>query len=113
MIKDRRMYLWNPKGVLVKLLGGEIEKIIGIDIQYQPDRNNHGKRDKPHAVINRRKQKGDQEHPESDVICRSNEGQGMSAALLDGSFITRIFSDPREPRGCMHLDHNSIQYPND
>ena len=98
---------------MIKLLWGEIEKIICVDIQHQPDCYNHGKGDKSHAVINGRKQEGNQKHPEHNIISCSDEGQGMGAALLDGSFITRIFSDPREPRRCMDLNHNSIQYPND
>lgn len=44
--------LRNSERVLIKLLWGEIEKIIGIDVQHQPDQDNHRKGDKSHAVIN-------------------------------------------------------------
>jgi len=38
--------LWNPEGVLFKLLRRELKEVICNQVEYQPDKNNDGKPDK-------------------------------------------------------------------
>lgn len=51
---------------------GEIEKVIRIQIERQSHKNDDCEGDKARAVGHRRK-KGQQEHPEGNVISLSNQ----------------------------------------
>lgn len=50
----------------------EIEKVIRVKIKRQSNKNDDGKGDKARAVGHRRK-KGQQEHPEGNVVSLSNQ----------------------------------------
>jgi len=64
------------------LLWCEIEEVIRIKIERQSNKNDDGKDDKARAVGHRRK-KGQQEHPEGNVISLSNQGKWMRECLFD------------------------------
>ncbi|HET7008780.1 MAG TPA: hypothetical protein VFK65_24995 [Candidatus Binatia bacterium] len=51
-------------------------------ISTEPYKNNHGKRDKARAVVDRRK-KGKQKNPEGSIISPPNKGEWVSEPLFD------------------------------
>jgi hypothetical protein len=64
------------------LLWCEIEKVVRVKIKRQPYENDDRKGDKARTVSHRRK-KGQQEHPEGNVISLSNQRKWMRECLFD------------------------------
>ena len=64
----------------------KIEKVIRVKVECQSDRNDHGKGDKARAVGHRCK-KGQQEHPEGNVVNLSNQRKWMCECLFDRNVV--------------------------
>ena len=90
-------------------LWSEIKDIVGIEIQYQPDQDDHTKNDKTGAVFDLCK-KWDQEDPEDRVIYKSNDGKRMGVSLFDDLSIPCLIFELSEPLGSMGFDANSIHH---
>jgi hypothetical protein len=84
--------------------------VVGIQVEAEPYKDDHGKHDKSRAVFHCR-EKGQQKSPKGKVISRPDQGERVSAALFDLGGVSRVFPEPREPRGRMAFDDQSVQYP--
>jgi len=100
---------WNSEGkifVLLRLL----EDVICIQIENEPDRNDHSEHYKARTVLHGRKE-GKQKNPKDNVVSRSDQGKWVSAPLFDCLVVIRVLAKPREPRGSMSFDANSVDHP--
>ncbi|MCA9896875.1 MAG: hypothetical protein H6654_07370 [Ardenticatenaceae bacterium] len=68
------------------LRGCEIEKVIRVKVERQPDENDDRKGDKARAVSHRCK-KGQQEYPKCRIVNPPNDCEWMRGCLFDSNMV--------------------------
>jgi hypothetical protein len=68
------------------LLKRGFKDVVGIQVQYQPDPDDDGKKYEARSIIDQGK-KGQQENPEDGIIGLSYQGEWVHEGLLDGFVI--------------------------
>jgi hypothetical protein len=98
---------WRSQGKVFALLWRE--DVVPVQIGNGPNDRNGQKGDKARPVVDYLDKGQHYRNPPDDIVGNINEPAGK--ALLDWNVVSRFLPKPREPRGCMLLDNNSVKHP--
>jgi hypothetical protein len=103
------IYSRYSEGIDLGLL--QREEVVPIQISSGPYDNNNEKCDEACTIIYYLSEGKYNWYPIDNIVCQKDQVEWVSKPQFDWIGVSRIFSLPGEPPGCMPLDNRSVNRP--